>query len=320
MRRVLERRFKDSGFAVHKLAYREHQKAYSKSLSDTRAQFYSHIINNSPGNSKQLFSTINHLLKPQTPLHTDNMQEQCNSFLSFFKSKVGNIRSLFSSPSAPSASPVLSAEPQYGATQPLCCFRDITQTDIEDILRMMKPFTCALDPFPSALIKSHSSAISLMITKIINHFLQSGLVPSTLKTALIKPLLKKPSLDPDDPANYRPISNLPFLSKVLEKVVLAQLRSHLKSHCLYEKFQSGFCLGHSTETALVRVTNDLLNAADTGSPSLLILLDLTAAFDTVDHHILLRRLHSTIGLSDSTLGWFTSYLTGRTEYVSWRGV
>jgi hypothetical protein len=70
------------------------------------------------------------------------------------------------------------------------------------------------------------------------------------------------------------------------------------------------------ETALVRVTNDLLMSADAGSPSILILLDLTAAFDTVDHHILLHRLHSSIGLSDTTLAWFTSYLMERTEYVS----
>ena len=103
---------------------------------------------------------------------------------------------------------------------------------------------------------------------------------------------------------------------MLEKRVAAQLQDHLNSNNLFEKFQSGFRSGHSTETALVRVTNDLLMTADAGSPSLLILLDLTAAFDTVDHGILLHHLHSTIGLSDSPLDWFTSYLTGRTEYVS----
>lgn len=85
---------------------------------------------------------------------------------------------------------------------------------------------------------------------------------------------------------------------------------------MYEKFQSSFQPGHSTETALVRVTNDLLVTADTGSPSLLIFLDLTAAFDTVDHNILLHRLHSTIGLTDTVHKWFTSYLTGQTEYVA----
>jgi len=101
---------------------------------------------------------------------------------------------------------------------------------------------------------------------------------------------------------------------VLEKVDAAQLQDHLQLNGLFEKFQSGFHSAHSTETALIRVTNDLLMAADTSSPSLLILLDLTAAFDTVDHNILLQRLQYTIGLSDSALSWFQSYLSGRTEY------
>uniref|UniRef100_A0A8C1RWE5 Reverse transcriptase domain-containing protein n=1 Tax=Cyprinus carpio TaxID=7962 RepID=A0A8C1RWE5_CYPCA len=133
---------------------------------------------------------------------------------------------------------------------------------------------------------------------------------------MIRPLLKKPTLDPDVLANYRPISNLPFLSKVLEKVVVSHLQDHLKHNNLFEKFQSGFRTAHSTETALVRVTNDLRMTADAGSPSLLILLDLSAAFDTVDHGILLNRLHHTIGLTGTALNWFKSYLTNRTEYIS----
>ncbi len=180
----------------------------------------------------------------------------------------------------------------------------------------MKPSTCALDPFPTSLVKSNICVIRPLIIKVINHSLQADHVPSTLKTAVIRLLLKKSTLDPDVFDNYRPISNLPFFSKVLEKVVAAQHLVHLKENKQFEKFQSGFRTGHSTETALVRVTNDLLMTADAGSPSLLILLDLSSAFDTVDHNILLHRLHSTIGLSDSVHNWFSSYLSGRTEHVA----
>ena len=311
--RVLERRFVASGLTVHKLAYREHQKAYAKSLSAARSKFYSNIINNSPGNSKQLFSTVNHLLKPQIPQHSEATEKKCNDFITFFKEKVNNIRfHLNSSPTSPAPT----VEPHFGPAQPLCCFNSITQQEAENIISKMKPTTCALDPFPTALIKSHLTLLSPLITKIINDSLLAGHVPSSLKTAVIKPLLKKPTLDPDVLSNYRPISNLPFISKVIEKAVAAQLQHHLKQNNLFEKFQSGFRPSHSTETALVRVTNDLLMTADTGSPSLLILLDLTAAFDTIDHNILLHRLHSTIGISDSAQNWFTSYLTNRTEHVA----
>lgn len=171
---------------------------------------------------------------------------------------------------------------------------------VECTIRRMGSSTCPLDPLPTALLKQNLSAISPLITVIINSSLQSGVVPSALKTALIRPLLKKPGLDPKTLGNYRPISNLPFVSKVLEKVVAAQLECHLQTCGLYEKFQSGFRVAHSTETALVRVTNDLLVAADQGFPSLLVLLDLTGAFDTVDHHILLRCLQYDIGLELSS--------------------
>ena len=163
-----------------------------------QSQYYSSIINNSTGNSKQLFSTINHLLKPQSPLHSDSTEKQCSNFAAFFKNKVDTIRSILSSPSAP---PVPTADPQPGTTQPLHCFTDISQQEVEGIVRRMKPSTCVLDPLPSALVKSYICTLSPMITKIANLSLQSGHVPSALKTAVIKPRLKKPSLDPGVLAN-----------------------------------------------------------------------------------------------------------------------
>ena len=132
---------------------------------------------------------------------------------------------------------------------------------------------------------------------------------------LSKPLLKKANLDPNCLKNYRPVSNLPILSKVLERIVLKQLLQHLESHCLLEPFQSAYRKCHSTETALLRVVSDPLQASDCGRVSILSLLDLSAAFDTIDHSILIDRLRTTFSCSGTVLDWFSSYLVGRTQSV-----
>ena len=115
------------------------------------------------------------------------------------------------------------------------------------------------------------------------------------------------------------MSNLPFLSKVLEKVVLHQLRGHLLANNLSETFQSAYRAPHSTETALLDVTNCLLGSADEGRVSILTLFDLSAAFDTLDHSILLTRLHDMFGLSGKAFEWFSSYLSDRFQSVSVNG-
>ena len=115
------------------------------------------------------------------------------------------------------------------------------------------------------------------------------------------------------------MSNLSFLSKILEKVALLQLHDHLKRNNLLYSLQSAHRVGHSTETALLKIVNDLLSALDDGKVSLLSLLDLSAAFDTIDHATLLSRLQHTFGISANTLSWFSSYLYGRTQTVSVHG-
>ena len=118
--------------------------------------------------------------------------------------------------------------------------------------------------------------------------LHNGYFPSEPKSAILKPLLKKSTLDPDDFQNFRPVSNLSFLSKVIEKVVAAQLLKHLEKNNLLDKMQSAYKSGHSMETALLRVYNDIMMAVDKKKHVFLVLLDLSAAFDSVGQTSIFR--------------------------------
>ncbi len=173
-----------------------------------------------------------------------------------------------------------------------------------------------LDHIPSKLLKGVLPEVIDPLLAIINLSLSLGHVPKTFKLAVMKPLIKKPQLDPKDLDNYRPISNLPFLSKILEKVVSSQLYSFLEKNDICEDFQSGFRPYHSTETALIRVTNDLLLSSNRGCIALLVLLDLSATFDTIDNNILLNRLENFVGISGSALAWFNLYLSDRHQFVT----
>ena len=123
------------------------------------------------------------------------------------------------------------------------------------------------------------------------------------------------SFDHNDLNNYRPVSNLCFIAKILEKLVLSQVSSYLNSHNLYNTCQSAYRPGHSTETALLKVVNDQFLSLNKGNMSVLALLDFSSAFDTIDHTILVHRLHTDFGFTDTVLQWFSSYLTDRTHYV-----
>ena len=135
-------------------------------------------------------------------------------------------------------------------------------------------------------------------------------MPVALKTTLIIPLLKKSNLNSDDFKNFRPVSNLPFISKVIEKVVAVQLVNYIDENNLQvgEPLQSAYKHYHSTESTLLKVHNDILKAVDNQQTVVLLLLDLSAAFDTVDHGILIHCLESRFGIKVKALQWFRSYL------------
>ena len=143
-------------------------------------------------------------------------------------------------------------------------------------------------------------------------------MPSNLKLAILIPLINKACLDPEIFNHFRPISNLTYLSKLIEKVVATRLFDHMTTNGLHECLQSSYKKYHSTETALTCIHDDILRAVDEKRCVILLLLDLSAAFDTID--MLMSRLRKYIGLRDTALNWFRSYLSQRQQSVLINGV
>ena len=152
-----------------------------------------------------------------------------------------------------------------------------------------------------------------IIARIASTSLASGEFPTSLKTSIVHQKLKKLHLDSEIYQNYRPLANILFVRIGIEKTVAIQINSYLNNNALFPSFQSAYRAHHSTETALLRVTNDILKALDSRNDVILILLDLSAAFDILDHDILLFRLHLSFGFKGIALNSFTSYIQGHTQ-------
>ena len=309
-RRQLERQWRKSGLHVHKEMYRKQRDTVTNLIKSCKKEHYLKSFEGAK-TCKDLYETTNQLLGKQKtsllPPGTDDYL--CNTFLSFFSQKIENIRKcLDNSPSPPVIFDTFSGTL-------LNSFTEVTDIDVLKFIQKSSPKTCNLDPIPTVLFKQTIDILLPHITKIINNSLVSGIVPNCFKQALVKPLLKKPSLDENDLKNFRPVSNLSFMYKILEKIVLSQLLAHIDCNNMREVYQSAYRPNHCTETALLKVTSDILNELDERKVCLLTLLDLSAAFDTIDHDILLLRLEKTFGISGAALQWFGSYIRDRCQAV-----
>ena len=170
-----------------------------------------------------------------------------------------------------------------------------------------------VDPIPNRLVEDNIDILATPIVSIVNLSLSEGCFPSHFKSALFSPLLKNPTLNKDDMKNYRPVSSVSFLSNFLEKIVTSCLNLQINSSHISNN-QSPYWNSHSNVTALLKTHNDTLSSMDDGKVTALTLLDLSIAFDTIDH-ILLRRLDDWFGASGKALDWFKSYLCGRSRRV-----
>ena len=220
-------------------------------------------------------------------------------FLDYFCSRVAEICDAIDKQACTPPPHVGSVKPFFDSV--LTCFHTVTKKNVHETLQKMPPTPCELDPVPASLLLECMDEIAPVFTDIVHACLSVGSVPDSLKQALVKPLLKKPSLDPNILKNFRPVSNLPFVSKLLKKIVLSQLLVHLECNNLWHGFQSAYQSRHSTETAQLHVFNNLLTSSDSDHISVLTLLDLNAMFDTIDHALLLNRLRDVFGIRDTAL-------------------
>ena len=174
-------------------------------------------------------------------------------------------------------------------------FEPVSESTVRKVIRESPSKPCQLDPVPTWLMKECLDELLPFITQVINISLSSRIVPASYKKSHVIPLLKKKQWDPDEFRHYRPISNLMFISKVLERIVTAQLRAYLETNDLFLCMQSAYRQFHSTETALIKVYNDLLLAVDRGLEAVWVLLDFSAAFETIDHAKFMCRLRHDYG-------------------------
>ena len=171
-----------------------------------------------------------------------------------------------------------------------------------------------LDVVPTSLLKGCSDTFSHIIAQLANLSFQRGQFPRQFKIAQTTLLLKRQGLEISDPSSYRPISNLNTISKIIERLVLKRITSHVHVTSV-DRLQSAYRRFYSAETALLKITDDIYEGFNAGRSTLLVALDLSAAFDCIDHNTLLGRLQHTFGLSGVVLDWMRSYLNGRSSFV-----
>ena len=314
-RRRLERRWKETRDEADRYAYRRACRRANKLINASRRDYFKNQLTSATDCKQRwrIAKEVLHSTKTVPSRSVDDLKQLCSKFSKYFIDKISSLKLTIAATLAglhvfPSPDPM-----HLGGA-----FDTISHVSVDEVrglITSMPSKSSSVDFIPTSLLKRCPSVFSELIARLANLSFTQGIFPTKFKFAAVTPLLKKPSLDPDNPASYRPISNLNNISKILERLFLSRLYPHVTSSTNFDHSQSAYRPHHSTETALLHTFDGIFTSADQSQPTLLVSLDLSAAFDTIDHSTLLSRLSTSFGVNGTALAWLTSYLSNRSQTI-----
>ena len=307
--------------------YRSCRNKVTDSIRKAKASYNHRLIKECGNDHKAFWKTMKRILPGEksavsTKINTGHSiiadkRLIANAFNKFF---VGTASRLLEKlPSLPSFSTVpqdVNSGPELQRTA--FKFEDVSEDFVKNQLRGLKAGKAVgLDKIPARLLIDAADIVVRPLTDIINCSLRSGTVPLDLKSARVIPLFKKGKMDDMD--NYRPISILPTVSKLLERAVHTQFYQYLREHNILSPYQCGFRKCHSTEFAALSFADTVRRNMDQGMLTGAVFIDFRKAFDTVNHDLLIQKL-SSLGVLDKELAWFNDYLKDRIQVLDFQGV
>ncbi|KAI3377953.1 hypothetical protein SNEBB_008503, partial [Seison nebaliae] len=321
----------DNEFRTERASRRRLERAYlrTKSITDKnllvqqrnrcaelsklkRYSYFTRALNNCGSDQRALFQIVSTMLSAQNnkvavPEH-ENDKCLAQTFNTFYFDKVYKIRQNL---------PAIRIDNcifNLFSGSFLTHFKEATIEEIDETLSKVNIKTSVFDPLPTCILNKVYKCLLPYFCQLINKSFHTGSLDG-IKQSVIHPLLKKSGLDPNILKNYRPISNLPFVSKLMERLVLNRLNAHMQENDLHIRYQHGYKKHHSTETALLTGLDDILIGFEKGLATVVVMIDLSAAFDTVDIPKLLNVLKFDLGIRDKALDWFEAFLTKRSQTV-----
>ena len=304
--------------------YKTYRNKLTKIIRFARKLHFSNKIKKVQSNSRATWKVIKEVMGTKSkPLPKDDLtfngnkitdsNDSADCFNSFFTNIGVQLADKIAAPNNAHYTEFLS--------QPVQASLFLNPTNPNEIINITRSLNASkskgYDEISTSLLKEIIHVIAEPLAYIFNKSIESGFFPDLLKIAKVTPVFKKNN--PHEITNYRPISILPSISKILEKIIYNRLYSFLNIHNFFNPNQYGFRKGHSTDLALVQIFDKIANAISKKEHTIGIFLDLSKAFDTLNHNILCSKL-SSYGVRGSALLWFTNYLSNRKQYVTFNGI